>query len=133
MNVFSTTLETDPANTTPSNKGILQNSGDTDVFAFTTGEGPVLLTVNPWITPFGTRGGNLDILVELHDRTGALLLTNNSATQTVAQIQTNLSQGTYYLHIRNSGTGLPLSDPPSGYTSYGSIGQYFISGYLTPP
>ena len=48
-----------------------------------------------------------------------------------ALVQTTLSAGRYYLHIRNSGAGDPFISTPTGYTSYGSIGQYFISGYVT--
>jgi hypothetical protein len=59
------------------------------------------------------------------------LATNNPATQTTAVIQTNLSEGRYYLYVRNSGAGNPQVSPPSGYTAYGSLGQYFINGYVT--
>jgi len=132
-NVFSTTPVDDPTNTNSANKGILERNTDVDVFSFTTGTGPINLIVKPWIMPSGTRGGNLDVLAELRTANGTLLLTNNPATDTIGQIQTTLPQGTYYLYVRNSGTGDPLSSTPSGYTSYASIGQYFISGYVAPP
>jgi hypothetical protein len=57
-----------------------------------------------------------------------LVASNNSANLTTASISTTLTQGYYHLHVRNTGTGSPLVSPPSGYTTYGSIGQYFISG-----
>ena len=131
-NVVSTTPETDVANTNTANKGILERNTDVDVFSFVTGNGPIKLTVNPWIVPLGTRGGDLDVSLELRNATGTIIMTNNSATTTGAQVQTNLTAGTYYLYIRNSGAGTPLASSPSGYTSYGSIGQYFISGYIAP-
>ena len=131
-NVVSTTPENDPANANPANKGILESDGDVDVFSFTTGSGAVNLSVNPWIMPSGTRGGNLDLLLELRGPNGTVLLTNNPASQTTAQIQTTLAAGTYYLSVRNTGVGNPLNNPPTGYTSYASIGQYFISGYIAP-
>jgi hypothetical protein len=71
------------------------------------------------------------VLLEFRNEAGAILLTNNPATLTGAQIQTNLTQGTYYLYVRNSGAGSPFTNPPSGYTSYGSVGRYFISGWIT--
>ncbi len=132
-NVLSTTPENDPDNVNPANKGILERDTDVDVFSFVSGNGPVNLTVNPWIMPSGTRGGNLDVLVELHDAGGALILTNNPSGTTYAQIQTNLSGGQYYFYVRNAGVGDPMSSTPAGYTSYGSLGQYFISGYITAP
>ena len=132
-NIVSTTPETDPANTNSANKGVLERNTDVDVFSFITGNGPISLAVNPWIMPSGTtRGGNLDLLVELRDSSGNLLLTNNPVSQTTALIQTNLTEGVYYLHVRNVGAGAPASSTPTGYTAYGSIGQYFISGYLVP-
>jgi hypothetical protein len=129
-NVVSTTPETDPANSNPSNKGILERNSDVDVFSFTSGTGPVNLTVNPWIMPSGTKGGNLDLLVELRDASGTLIQTNNPDTLTTAKIQAVLNQGVYYLYVRNAGVGDPLSATPSGYSSYGSVGQYFISGTI---
>jgi hypothetical protein len=129
-NVTATTPETDPGNTNPANKGILERNTDVDVFSFTTATGLINLTVSPWISPSGTRGGNLDVLAELRDANGTLILSSNPASQTSAQIQTVLSQGTYYLYVRNTGVGDPFSATPSGYTSYGSIGQYFINGFI---
>ena len=133
-NVVSTTPETDPTNTNTYNKGVLQRNTDADVFTFTTGPGNINLTVRPWIMPTGsrTRGGNLDVLAQLYNQQGTLLLTNNPATTTSALINTNLAEGVYFLRILNTGTGSPLGTSPSGYTSYGSIGQYFISGTVRP-
>jgi hypothetical protein len=131
-NVVSTKPDTDPDNLLPMNKGILEYNTDVDVFSFITGNGPINLTVNPWLQPASTRGGNLDVLIELHDESGTLLMTNNPASQTQAQIQTNLARGRYYIYIRGTGTGDPIASTPTGYTSYGSVGQYFISGALAP-
>lgn len=130
-NIVSTTPENDPANSNPANKSVLDRNTDLDVFSFVTGSGPVSLAVNPWVTPSGTHGGNLDVRLELYNESGTLLLTNNHASQTTALIQTNLGEGRYYLHVRNSGAGDPFSSTPTGYTAYGSLGQYFINGYVT--
>ena len=131
-NIVSTTPELDPGNASPANKGILERNTDVDVFSFTTGNGPAKLMVNPWITPTGARGGNLDLLIELRDANGSTVATNNPGDQTTAQIQKTLAPGTYYLWVRNSGAGAPLNPVPTGYTAYGSIGQYFISGFIAP-
>lgn len=131
-NVISTTPENDPDNFNPANKGVLDQNTDVDVFSFVTGNGQVLLSVKPWITAAGTRGGNLDIVLELYNSAGVRLLTNNPASQTLATIQTTLTEGQYFLYVRNTGVGSPFSSSPSGYTAYASIGQYFISGYVRP-
>jgi hypothetical protein len=131
--ITSTTPENDPTDLTPSNKGVIERNTDVDVFSFVTGSGTVQLNVNPWIQPAGTRGGNLDILLELYNSSGQLITSANPSSQTTASISTTLAQGQYFLHVRNSSTGTPLATSPSGYTSYGSIGQYFISGTVVDP
>jgi hypothetical protein len=129
--VLATTPESDPSGTNTANKGVIERNTDIDVFSFATGNGLVDLTINPWIMPSGfTRGGNLDVSVELYNSAGTRLLTNNASNLTFARIQTNLTEGIYYLAVRNSGTGSPLTSSPSGYTSYASIGQYFITGMV---
>jgi len=130
-NIVATTPGNDPTNTNPANKGVLDRNTDVDVFSFVTGSGPVRLAVNPWIMPSGTRGGNVDLLIQLYNEGGSLLLTSNPATQTTALIETSLAEGRYYLHARNSAAGDPFSSTPTGYTAYASIGQYFVSGYVT--
>lgn len=131
-NVMSTTPEDDPTNVNRANKGVLQTSTDVDVFSFVTGNGAMSLTVKPWVMPSNTRGGNLDVRVELYDERGNLVMSHNPASQTYTQIQTNLTEGQYFLYIRNTGAGDPFSSSPTGYTAYASLGQYFISGYLVP-
>jgi MBG domain/Metallo-peptidase family M12 len=134
--ISSTTPENDPANSNPANKGVIELNTDVDVFSFYTGAGSVQLNADPWIQPADTRGGNLDILLELYNDAGTLVASDNGATRTHASISVPLTQGYYFLHVRNSGTGNPLASSPTGYTSYGSIGQYFISGTIvggSPP
>lgn len=132
-NISSTTPDTDPANTNRANKGVLERNTDMDVFSFVTGTGPVNLSINPWImTSTTTRGGNSDIQVELYSDSGARLLTTNPVSTTYSRIQINLTEGVYYLSIRGMGNGDPFSSTPTGYTSYGSVGQYFISGSVVP-
>ncbi len=129
--IASTTLEDDPANAATANKGVIERNTDVDVFSFVTGAGTVTLNANPWKQPSGTFGGNLDILLELYNEAGTLVTSNNAADKTLATITTTLAQGLYYLYIRNTGTGTPTVSPPSGYTSYGSVGEYFISGTIS--
>ena len=128
--ISSTTPETDPSNSNPANKGVIERNTDVDVFSFYTGTGSLQLKANPWTHLSGTRGGNLDILLELFNQAGTLVASNSGETVTNASISASLTQGYYYLNVRNAGTGTPLVSSPSGYTAYGSIGQYFISGTI---
>lgn len=132
-NIVSTTPATDPANANPANKGVLERTDDADWFSLVTGAGPIRLEVNPWLMASGPRGGNLDLLLELYDSRGTLLLTNNPPSTTPAVIATNLPAGLYYLAVRNTGAGAPLASPPSGFTVYGTVGQFFLSGWVTDP
>jgi hypothetical protein len=128
--VRATTPETDPGNTNGANKGVIERSTDWDVYSFTAGAGTIRLVVNPWISPAGTRGGNLDVQVRLTDAGGALLATNAPAAQTYAVVQSVVTGGVYRLHVGGSAVGTPLANPPSGYTAYASIGQYFVTGQV---
>jgi hypothetical protein len=135
--ISSTTPETDPQNSSPANKGVIERNTDVDAFSFATGSGPITLRVNPWIVPAGrTRGGNTDLVAQLYNSSGQVLATANVATTAGATVQTTLNEGVYYLVVRTTGVGYPTDPIPSGYTSYGCIGQYFISGtvvYSTTP
>jgi len=125
--LVATTPENDPANLNPANKGVLSTNSDVDVFSFPWNGGPISLSARPWIVPDADRhGGNLDILLELRDANGTLVTSSNPPDQTDASIQASLISGMYYLYVRNTGVGNPLSALPDGYTAYGSIGQYFI-------
>lgn len=132
-NLLVTTPDTDPANSRPENKGVLERTDDADWFAFVTGSGPVRLTARPLRLTSGTRGGNLDLALALYDSTGALRATNNPPTATGAEIATNLPAGLYHLEVRPSGAGDPFAANPTGYTPYASLGQYFLSGWITDP
>lgn len=129
--IVSTNPANDPDNEHMANRGVLERNTDVDVFSLVTGTGPVRLAADPWISLSGTRGGNLDLRLELRSEGGELLVTSDPADQTAAEIQTHLNEGRYYLYVRNAGAGSPLGSPPSGYTHYGSIGQYFLSGQVT--
>lgn len=131
--ITSTTPETDPVDHGSVNKGVLERNTDVDWFSFASGSGPISLTINPWITVNAvSRGGDIDLVVELYNSAGKLLMTNNPGSFTGATIQTNLTEGIYYIAVRNTAAGSPLASSPTGYTSYGGVGQYFISGTVVP-
>jgi PKD repeat protein len=106
-----------------SGAGIIERSTDADVFSFLTGAGSISINVNP-----SPRDPNLDILAELYDAGGSLVASSNPAGM-AASIAATVPAGTYYLRIDGVGTG----DPTTGYSDYGSIGQYTISGTVINP
>lgn len=109
--------------------GVISSNTDVDVFAFAAGEGAMSLTSFPYRCANGTYGGNLDIRAQLFNSAGTLVAENNPSNATQAIINYWApATGKYYLTLSNSGTGTPSNTPPSGYTAYGSIGQYFVTG-----
>jgi hypothetical protein len=117
------------ANATPlhgtvlSASGIIERGADTDVFSFATGAGSITIGVDP-----APRSPNLDILAQIRDSQGNLVASSNLAGL-AASITANVPAGTYYLSLDGVGTG----DPTTGYSDYGSLGQYTISGTVVEP
>ena len=112
--------------TAVSGNGIIERNTDVDFYSFVADAGAITLNVNP-----AERGANLDILAELYSADGTLIATSNPIDGLAASISTTLATaGTYYLKIDGVGKGDPLT---TGYSDYGSLGQYFISGNILPP
>ena len=104
-----------------SNKGVIERTADVDMFSFTTSGGPVSLTFNPnaWYA-------KLDILATLYDSTGTALTTSDLPGLN-AGISTTLAPGKYYVSVTGTGAGDPLT---TGYSNYGSLGTYSITGSI---
>ncbi len=110
--------------------GVIGQSGEADRFSFTTAAGSVSITASPFRSTADTYGGNLDIQMELIDAGNNVISTTSPAGTTGLTLNTTLVAGTYYLRITGEGAGSPLSSTPSGYTSYGSLGSYTLSGTI---
>ena len=106
--------------------GLIERRTDIDFFRFVSGNGNVLLSINP--VPLSP---NLDILAELYDANGLLIATSNPVDGLSASInETALPAGEYFISIDGTGKGDPLG---TGYTDYASLGQYTISGSVPDP
>jgi len=99
--------------------GDIETSSDADFFSFTTSGGAVSLNINP-----ADKHPNLDILANLYDGAGNLIATSNP-DGLAASLSATLSAGTYYVSVTGVGYGDPAT---TGYTNYGSLGYYSISG-----
>ena len=122
---FATATALTPAGATtiPATYGIIEKSTDVDVFSFTAGAGHLDVAIDPLSV-----GANLDILAELHTADGALFAASNPADALSVSLSVTVpAAGTYYLTVRGTGKGDPLVD---GYTTYGSLGNYRITGNL---
>jgi serralysin len=114
--------------TSVSDKGVIETSGDVDVYSFITGAGNVTLNVNSFLP-----GPNLDIQADLYDANGTLVTSSNPVTGLHASMAMNLAAGQYYLHIDGVGVGNPTSSTPTGYSGYASLGSYAITGSIIDP
>lgn len=122
--------------TTISASGIISQTGEGDRFSFTTGTGNVSITGSPYRCSAGTYGGNLDVKLELIDTSNTVVATANPTATTGATLSAAVAGGTYFVRVSGVGVGSPLSATPDGYTSYGSLGAYTLSGTVaanSPP
>jgi hypothetical protein len=101
------------------NTGVIERTGDVDMFSFNTAGGNLSLTFNA-----NTWYPDLDILATLYDRNGTAITTSNPTTLN-ADISTTLAAGTYYVSVTGTGSGSPTT---TGYSNYGSLGAYTITG-----
>ncbi|HEY5909345.1 MAG TPA: cadherin domain-containing protein [Verrucomicrobiae bacterium] len=112
-------LEVYPGNTA-SAEGVIERTGDTDSFQFTTGGGAVSLTASPvgdW--------ANLALSGTVANASEAIIATNNPPASLSAGISATLPAGTYTFRVTGVGRSNPLTD---GFSSYGSLGYYSITG-----
>jgi hypothetical protein len=131
--------------------GIISGSGarnDVDVYAFrVTPGGSIDLAVGPRSLAHVTglkapvtsdaSFGMLDVKLTLQDAAGSIIAGFDDPTRQDAALRaSNLAGGTYYLTVDGTGWGSPGAAAASGWTEYGSLGQYGITGtydLLAPP
>lgn len=112
-----------PGNTVTNQQGLITTPGDIDSFRFKTTGGAVNLTASTT-----TIGINLDIKADIvNSATGALVFTSDSTSAANATISTTLAAGEYLLRITGASVGTPATSQ-GGYSNYGSLGSYKISG-----
>ena len=131
--------------------GTVQTRNDLDFIRFETGGGAINLTIDPYISEtfvanssgtfdrtienafYGTswannQGANLDVEAKLFDAFGTLIATSNPAGLRASFTNLTLTAGTYFISVDGVGFGTPTVNPPIGYSDYGSLGQYLVSG-----
>ncbi|MBL8437446.1 MAG: PKD domain-containing protein [Zoogloeaceae bacterium] len=100
--------------------GVIGTRTDVDAFSFDAGAGPLTLTVTP-----AARGPNLDVSAKLYNATGGLVASANPTDALAATITATLAEaGTYYVLVDGIGKGTVST----GYSDYGSLGAYTLSG-----
>jgi hypothetical protein len=133
-NVVSGARVTDPSWSDLSNKGIIEDPSDYDLFSMSVGAGTIALSIDPAILEDyeGNQGANLDIQARLLDSSGTVLQTSNPDLLIGADINYVVTAaGDYYLEITGVGrAGTGGND--HGHSDYASTGQYYINGTVPP-
>ena len=109
--------------------GVIGTRTDVDVFSVTVGAGTATFSVSPAPT-----SPNLDVSLVVRDGSGTVVASSNPAsgstgydspTGLAASVTATLAAGTYSVAIDGVGAGDPLT---TGYSDYGSLGYYSLSG-----
>jgi len=129
--------------TTVESWGVISGSGsrnDVDVYRIDVGSGGSIdLTISSWTkvhvsgsaTPIydASPFTMLDLSAVLTDAAGRVIAVSNDVGRLDAAISVaGLAAGSYYLVLDGVGWGDPMASSPTGYTEYGSLGQYMIRG-----
>lgn len=103
--------------------GIVNSATDVDVFKLAVNAESLLqLKILPF-TNNTQASGNIDILIRLLNSTGTIIKSYNYSEYLMAEIDTTLTAGTYYLSVDGTSNANVLTD-------YGSTGSYSITGTL---
>ncbi|MCB0395716.1 MAG: T9SS type A sorting domain-containing protein [Flavobacteriales bacterium] len=108
--------------------GIIEQPTDKDYFEFTTAGGNVNISFQSGMTGVHYSAPNLDIQARLLDENGTEV-TKSDPSGLNASISTSVQAGTYYIEIDGVGAGSPSTN---GYSDYGSLGYYEMSGSFPP-
>lgn len=133
--------------------GVVSRTSDVDIFKIQAGQGTASFSIDPYITESfvntGTgfersiepsyfsssnwsqnQGANLDVEATLFDADGNVVAVSNPDGLRAEFVDIELEGGVYYLQIDGVGFGTPTQNPPEGYTDYGSLGQYLLTGTM---
>lgn len=106
--------------------GVIGTASDVDVFSFNTAvQGNLELTLTG-----ATPSSNLDAQITLFNAGGTLLTANPIDALGANLTYPNLPAGQYYIAVAGVGNGDPAT---TGYSDYGSLGQYQITGVAPLP
>ncbi len=104
--------------------GVIERNTDVDFFRLNTGAGAIQINADAY-----QRSPNLNIELTLLDANGDVVATSNPTGDLSASINMTVAAGEYFAVIDGVGEG----DAATGFTNYGSLGQYTISGTLINP
>jgi len=108
---------------TASAEGLIDRTGDTDGFRFSTTGGTISLSASPvgdW--------ADLAVSATLADATDTVIASNSPSSVLSASISTNLPAGTYTFRVTGTGRIEPVTN---GFSNYSSLGYYSVTGTVS--
>ena len=139
-NQFETAKSLQPASDGRLNyEGVIEQQSDIDLFEVEMlNAGQVDIKVYPstnavYGLSYQDWRSMLKVEMQVFDDQGALLSSSQVTNRLHAGVTLNLAAGTYYIKLEEVGTGTPLAATPSGFTDYGSLGAYYLSGHIPAP
>lgn len=118
LNATPLTTSTDGNVSAANNFGLIEQRSDIDMFSFNIETGNVLLNVNP-----NPNYPNLNIHARILNAVGTEVAKSDLSGLN-STLNVDLPEGDYYLEIDGVGSGNLVT----GYSDYGSLGSYSISG-----
>ena len=93
--------------------------------------GSIAITLDPCrISGTGAIVGTTDLKLEILNATGVPVATDSPTNVTNASLARQLDAGQWYVRVTPKGTGSPFASQPTGFTVYGSLGQYTLATNL---
>ena len=137
---FETAKPLQPASNGSLNyEGMIERQSDVDIFEVEIlNAGQVDIKVYPSTNAvyelfFQDWRSMLKLEMQVFDDQGVLLSSGQVENRLHAEVTLSLTAGTYYIKLEGVGTGTPLASTPNGFTDYGSIGAYYLSGNMPAP
>jgi hypothetical protein len=132
------TIISDTTTASFSEVGIVSQTNALDVFSIQATSGGSLyvyaLPVYGYLGDINLMSrSNLDLLVTFYDSSGSIIGTINPPGLAADGSVELPAAGTYYLSVTGTGDGDPFNT--TGYSAYGSLGQYLLTGTfpIAPP
>lgn len=119
--------------------GLISTTDDVDVFAFSAPEGKLRFVISPidvnsvFSAPgSNTSGATLAVDAQLLDSQGQVVAEGTPSGENLLTsfIETSVPEGNYLIAVEGGGRG---DNPDTGFSDYGSLGQYNLVGELALP
>lgn len=111
--------------------GIIETRGDSDVYSVTVPANSIVTIYCTGVYAIGPGTGNLDVRLEARRGGGGFVAGTNPPAATDATLEFGVAtRATVYIHV--AAAGAPPTGNLVGYSNYGSLGRYNLSGTVTP-